>query len=189
VTVLGECLATILIFALTCALKKIMGKGSKLIRNAAKEIVTFYSGEESGKELMDLDEEEFISGSATGTQAGDSPEGFLGLHGRDSTADAEQSLSDTKRSRREQIAALSLEEAIRVSAEAERQSSIHEMGEFRGLIARLASENAKFKEELTSLKEKSSVKSAQANYGFLDNVLMLEVATDVTKPKVTAIIS
>jgi hypothetical protein len=34
-----------------------MGKGSKLICNAAKEIVTVYSGEESSEELMDLDEE------------------------------------------------------------------------------------------------------------------------------------
>jgi hypothetical protein len=63
------------------------------------------------------------------------------------------------------------------------------MGEFRGMIARLASKNAKFKEELTSLRENSSMRSAQANYGFFDNVPMLEVVTDVTKPKVTAIIS
>jgi hypothetical protein len=103
-----------------------MGKGNKLKRNAAKEIVTVNSGEETSEELMDLKE-----GSATGSQVGDFSEGTLGLHERDVTADAEQSLSNTKRSRRKRIDGLSLEESIRLSADIERRSSVNEMGEFR----------------------------------------------------------
>jgi hypothetical protein len=63
------------------------------------------------------------------------------------------------------------------------------MGEFRLLIAKLASKNASFKEELISIKNISSVKSAQTSYGFFNNVLMLEIAIDVTKSRVTGIIS
>jgi hypothetical protein len=125
---------------------------------------------------LDLEDKESVDGSATGSQAGDSPEGTLGLHERDVTADAEQSISNTKRSRRERNEGLSLEEAIRLSADTERRSSVNEMGEFRLLIAKLASENASFKEELTSIKNNSSMKSAQTYYGFFDNVLMLKIA-------------
>jgi hypothetical protein len=57
------------------------------------------------------------------------------------------------------------------------------------LIAKLASENDSFKEELVSIKNNSSVKSAQTNYGFFDNILMLKIATDVTKSRVTGVIS
>jgi hypothetical protein len=98
-----------------------MGKGNKLKRSAAKEIVTVNSGKETSEQLMDLEDELSVDGSAIGSQARDSTEGTLGLHEWDVTADAEQSISDTKRSRRERIEGLSLEEAIRLSADTERR--------------------------------------------------------------------
>jgi hypothetical protein len=57
-------------------------------------------------------------------------------------------------------------------------------------VAKLVSENSIIREEISSIKNISSVKSDNANYGFFfDNVLVLENASDVTKAKVLPIIS
>jgi hypothetical protein len=62
-----------------------------------------------------------------------------------------------KKSRRDRSDAITLEEAIRKSAAVELQSSVHEFSEFRAIIKQLTVDNAQFQEELTSLKNVSSV--------------------------------
>jgi hypothetical protein len=57
-------------------------------------------------------------------------------------------------------------------------------------VATLATDNANFREEITSVKNQhSSVKSDTTACGFFDNVLVLQNASDVTKLKMLPIIS
>jgi hypothetical protein len=64
------------------------------------------------------------------------------------------------------------------------------MAELRRLVTTLATDNANFREEITSIKNQhSSVKTDTTAYGFFDNVLVLQNASDVTNLKILPIIS
>jgi hypothetical protein len=103
--------------------------------------------------------------------------------------DSPQNPKESKKARRERLSSSSISEVIAASALTEQLSSVTEIADLKILVAKLVSENSTIREEVTSIKNNSSVKSGTANYGFFDTVLLLESATDVTKAKVSAIIS
>ena len=76
---------------------------------------------------------------------------------------------ETKKQRRIRLANLSLQDVIHASADTERAASVEEMAELRRLVAKLATDNANFREEITSIKNQhSSAKSDTTTYGSFD---------------------
>ena len=97
--------------------------------------------------------------------------------------------TESKKARRARLKETSLADAINGCAETEKISSLSEVNDLKLLVAKLASDNNAFREELTSIKNQSSSVKSDINYGFFENVIILESATDVTKSKVMQIIS
>jgi hypothetical protein len=160
------------------------GSKSKTVVVSYKDILASDTVRNREVDPSDL-EETAASGSEGGYPIS---EGEISEEGeRESTEVEEVQLK--KKSRRDRSATITMEEAIRNSAEVEQQSSVREFSEFRAIIKQMAIDNAKIQEELTSIKNNSSVKSGSTNYGFFETVLLLESAADVTKTKVLAVIS
>jgi hypothetical protein len=160
---------------------KKMGKPSKQKEGNKPEVEINTDGQQ-----MDL--QETISGSSilsTDIQTGTSLPTDLDSSNRDSLENPRES----KKARRDRLSNSSISDVITASAHTEQLSSVSEINDLKILVAKLVSENSMIREEVSSIKNNSSVKSGTANYGFFDNVLLLESATDVTKAKVSAIIS
>jgi hypothetical protein len=81
---------------------------------------------------------------------------------------------ENKEQRRARLQGTPLQDVIDRYADTERASSVEEMAQLRRLVATLATDNANFREEITSIKNQhSSVKSDTTAYVFFDNVLVL----------------
>ena len=73
---------------------------------------------------------------------------------------------ENKKQRRARLHDTSIQEVIDNYADTERASSVEEMAELRQLVATLATDNAKFREEITSIKNQHSSVKADTAYGF-----------------------
>ena len=80
--------------------------------------------------------------------------------------DSPQNPKESKKARRERLSSSSISEVIAASALTEQLSSVTEIADLKILVAKLVSENSTIREEVTSIKNNSSVKSGTANYGF-----------------------